>query len=88
LLPKPKSQTGATMARLSHVRGEVATTLEFTRKVQEMVGSFLTRHYEMIPPAKVKRHEESLFKASGMHFAWIEILMSSQGPFDTVVCNG
>jgi hypothetical protein len=53
MLPKPKSRSDAAMAKLSHVRGEVATTLDFIRKIQEEVGSFLKRHYETIPPAKV-----------------------------------
>ena len=41
------------MARLQHVRGQVADEMEHTRQVQAIIGGCLKRHFEMIPPFKV-----------------------------------
>jgi hypothetical protein len=41
------------MARLKHVRGQVADVMEHTRRVQAVIGGCLKRHFEMIPPLKV-----------------------------------
>mmetsp|Transcript_21981 Transcript_21981/g.60198 ORF Transcript_21981/g.60198 Transcript_21981/m.60198 type:complete len:239 (+) Transcript_21981:244-960(+) len=55
LVPKPQNRNSDAMVleKLKHLRYEVADTIEKSRKVQEMTGDYLKKHFASIPPHKV-----------------------------------
>eukprot|EP00292_Cryptomonas_paramecium_P034413 CAMPEP_0113687462 /NCGR_PEP_ID=MMETSP0038_2-20120614/15951_1 /TAXON_ID=2898 /ORGANISM="Cryptomonas paramecium" /LENGTH=204 /DNA_ID=CAMNT_0000608083 /DNA_START=203 /DNA_END=813 /DNA_ORIENTATION=+ /assembly_acc=CAM_ASM_000170 len=63
LVPKPQNRNSDAMVleKLKHLRYEVADTIEKSRKVQEMTGDYLKKHFASIPPHKLAETAREIF---------------------------
>ena len=55
VIPQPKGANATALAKLNVLRREVAHTMEQSRKIQEIAGYYLQRHFESVPLDEVKR---------------------------------
>ncbi len=66
------NETSTTVARLSHVRQELADAIERGKHIQEMTTFYLKRHFETIPSYQVLNMFISLHQINDFGLIQIE----------------